>query len=53
MEVMFVCEGENGGVCWGQWRLPAGALGARLGRLGEIVCPVISPETLVVLVKTP
>jgi aminoglycoside-2''-adenylyltransferase len=46
VEFMFVREGEEGGVYWDQWRLPEGALGAWVGRLGEIVCPVISPETL-------
>ena len=32
--------------CGGGRRLPAGSLGAQHGRVGDVICPIISPETL-------
>jgi Aminoglycoside-2''-adenylyltransferase len=46
VEIMFLQEQEDGGACWGDWRLPPDALEARDGRLGEIICPVVSPRLL-------
>jgi hypothetical protein len=46
VEVMFIQRGEDGGAYWDQWRLPPGALAARHGRIGEILCPVVSPTIL-------
>jgi hypothetical protein len=46
VELMFLHEQEDGGAGWGDWRLPPDALEAQLGRLGEILCPVVSPRLL-------
>jgi hypothetical protein len=46
VEVMFLHEQEDGGACWGDWRLPPDALEAGHGRLGEILCPVVNPRLL-------
>jgi|SRR5438309_5149690 len=46
VEVMFVHEREDGGTYWDHWRLPPGTLEARHGRIGEILCPIVSPKTL-------
>jgi hypothetical protein len=46
VEVMFLQQREDGGACWGDWRLPADALLAREGCLREVLCPVVSPRLL-------
>jgi hypothetical protein len=46
VEVMFLHVGEGGSAYWGDWRWPAEALEAEPGRIGEIVCPIVSPELL-------
>jgi aminoglycoside-2''-adenylyltransferase len=46
LEVMFIHEREEGGTYWSHWRLPSGSLAARHGRVGDILCPIVSPQTL-------
>jgi hypothetical protein len=46
VEVMFVHEREEGGVYWDDWHLPPDSLGARQGRVEDVTCPTIRPETL-------
>jgi hypothetical protein len=46
LEVMFIHERENGGTYWSHWCLPPSSLAARHGRVRDIICPVVSPQTL-------
>jgi hypothetical protein len=46
VEIMFLHEHEEGGACWGDWRLPPDALEAQPGQIGKQICPVVSPRLL-------
>lgn len=46
VEIMFLHEPEAGGAWWGDWRLPPDALDGGDGRVGVVLCPVVSPMLL-------
>ena len=46
VDVMLLQVRPDGEVYWDDWRWPADALQAGYGRLGDIICPIVSPRFL-------